>query len=71
MEWPKDELLMLINLYKEKEILWNFRHADYSKRGMRKIALRDIVAQFPGKDMLQDVFTGTVLLQPIARPLPP
>ena len=63
IEWSKDELVMLIEVYKGKEILWNLRHPGYSKRGMREIALRDIVAQFPGKDMLQDVFTGTVLLQ--------
>jgi len=28
MEWSKDELVMLIEVYKEKEILSNLRHPE-------------------------------------------
>jgi len=49
MEWSKDELVMLIEVYKGKEILWNFRHPGYSKQGMREIALRDVCHIFREK----------------------
>jgi len=48
MEWSKYELVRpkLIGVYKQKEVLWNIRHTGYSKRGMREVALREVVSQF-------------------------
>jgi len=63
MEWSKGALVKLIDVHKQKEILWNFRHPGYSKRGMQEVALREVVSQFPGKGMLQDKTFSLVLLQ--------
>jgi len=65
MEWSKDELVLvkLIDVYKQKEILWNFRHPGYCKRGMREVTLLEVVSQFAGKGMLQDKTFSPVLLQ--------
>jgi len=63
MEWSKDELVKSIDVYKQKEGLWNIRHPGYSKHGMREVALHEVVSQFLGKDMLQDETFSPALLQ--------
>jgi len=50
IEWSKDELVKLIDVYEQKEILRNFRHP---KRDMQEVALREVVLQFAEKGMLQ------------------
>jgi len=31
MEWSKDELVKLIDVYEQKEVLWNIRHDTHEK----------------------------------------
>ena len=63
MEWSRDELIALISAFQHKEVLWNVKHAGYAKRGLRELALREVVATFPGKGMLEDVSTGTAIIK--------
>jgi len=63
MEWSKDELVKSIDVYKQKEVLWNILHPGYSKHGMREVALHEVVSQFLGKSMLQDETFSPVLLR--------
>ena len=45
MEWSRDDLQALINAFQQKEVLWNVRHPGYSKRGLRDVALREVVLE--------------------------
>jgi len=63
MEWSKDKLVKLNDVYKHKEVMWHIRHPGYSKRGMREVALCEVVSLFPRKGMIQDKTFSPVLLQ--------
>jgi Alcohol dehydrogenase transcription factor Myb/SANT-like len=47
--WLKEDVILLIDLFKNQQLLWNPRHADYMRRGARILALRKIASRFPGK----------------------
>lgn len=39
MDWPEEKFIQLIDLYHEKPLLWNPKHADYIMIEMRKTML--------------------------------
>lgn len=45
-QWTDDEIFVLINLYEEKEFLWNVNHKLYRNRDKKRSAFEEIATKF-------------------------
>lgn len=43
LKWSSDQIVVLLNVYKKFECLWDIRSADYLKRDAKKQAFNDLI----------------------------
>ena len=51
--WSKEQVKILIDSFKQQELLWNPRHGNYMKRAQRDRAMQAVSAKLDGKGIYE------------------